>query len=122
VSRSFPILATALLVTGVAVGAEAHALTVPATSSTIISRSSVAAFKDPAPGQSDDVAAKVKAALKANPDLSGPSEALTVTSAAGVVTLEGTVSTPQVRAKIGEAALKVEGVDKLVNKIKLPKN
>jgi len=117
VSRSFPILATAILVTGVAVGAEAHALTVPATASTTVS-----AFKDPATGQSDDVAAKVKAALKANPDLSGPSEALTVTSAGGVVTLEGTVSTPQVRAKIGEAALKVEGVDKLVNKIKLPKN
>jgi len=112
VPRSFSIAVLTLVVAGAAVGAEAHALTVPA----------VSAFKDPATGQSDDVAAKVKAALKANPDVSGPSEALTVTSAGGVVTLEGTVSTPQVRAKIGETALKVEGVDKLVNKIKLPKN
>jgi len=45
-----------------------------------------------------------------------------VTAAGGVVTLEGTAPTPQVRAKIGEAALKVQGVEKLVNKIKLPKN
>ncbi len=71
--------------------------------------------------QADDVAAKVKAALKADADLSGPSESVTVTGAAGVVTLEGTVPTVQLRARIAELAMKVEGVTKLVNKLKLAK-
>ncbi len=71
--------------------------------------------------QADDVAAKVKAALKADPDLSGPSDAVTVTGAAGLVTLEGTVPSVQIRARIAELAMKVEGVTKLVNKLKLAK-
>ena len=71
--------------------------------------------------QADDLAAKVKAALKADPDLAGQSDAVTVTGAAGVVTLEGTVPTVQLRARIGELAMKFEGVTKLVNKLKLAK-
>ena len=120
-SRSFPVVAIALLVAGAAVGAEAHALTAPAVSSTVVSGSFSAYSKSPAP-QGEEVAAKVKEALKADPALNGAGEAVTVTAAGGVVTLEGTVPTVQLRAKIGEAALKVEGVDKLVNKLKLPKN
>ena len=121
-SRSFPFVVLTILVAGAAVGAEAHAVTRPATSSAILSRPFVSAFRGSPAAQSDDVAAKVKAALKADPDVSGQSETVTVTAAAGVVTLEGTVPTVQVRAKIGELALKVEGVDKLVNKLKLAKN
>ena len=122
-SRSFPVFAIALFVAGAAVGAEAHALTAPAASSAIASGSFSSAYgKSPASPQGEEVAAKVKEALKADPALNGAGEAVTVTAAGGVVTLEGTVPTVQVRAKIGEAVLKVEGVDKLVNKLKLPKN
>ncbi len=71
--------------------------------------------------QADDVAAKVKAALKADAELSGPSDAVTISGAAGVVTLEGTVPSVQLRARMGELAMKVEGVTKLVNKLKLAK-
>lgn len=63
----------------------------------------------------------MKAALKADSDLAGQSDAVTVTGAAGVVTLEGTVQTVQLRARIAELAMKVEGVTKLVNKLKLAK-
>lgn len=63
----------------------------------------------------------MKAALKADPDLSAPSEAVTVTGVAGVVTLDGTVPTVQLRARIAELVMKVEGVTKLVNKLKLAK-
>jgi ABC-type phosphate transport system substrate-binding protein len=114
-----PVIAIALFVAGAAVGAEAHALTAPAASSTIVSGSFASAYsKSPAP-QGEEVAAKVKEALKDDPALNGAGESVTVTAAGGVVTLEGTVPTVQLRAKIGEAALKVEGVDKLVNKLKL---
>lgn len=122
VSRSFPVIAIALFVAGAAVGAEAHALTAPAASSAIASGSFSSAYGKSSAPQGEEVAAKVKEALKADPALNGAGEAVTVTAAGGVVTLEGTVPTVQVRAKIGEAALKVEGVDKLVNKLKLPKN
>lgn len=71
--------------------------------------------------QADDLAAQVKAALKAESDLAGQSGAVTVSGAAGVVTLEGTVQTVQLRARIAELAMKVEGVTKLVNKLKLAK-
>lgn len=113
-SRTFPILVVTFLALGV-LGAEANQRTVrPATAS-------VSAFGGVVLAQADDVAAKVKAALKADADLSGPSEAVTVTGAAGVVTLEGTVPTVQLRARIAELAMKVEGVTKLVNKLKLAK-
>ena len=121
-SHSFPIVVATILVAGAAIGAEAHTLTSPAAPSTIVSRSFVSALLGSPATQTDDVAAKVKEALKADPDLSGPSETVTVSAAGGVVTLEGTVPTVQVRAKIGELALKVEGVDKLINKLKLAKN
>jgi len=74
-----------------------------------------------AAAQGDDLAAKVKAALKADPAVGEASDAVTVTAAAGVVTLEGTVPSVQIRAKIAEFAMKVEGVSKLVNKLKLAK-
>ena len=109
-SRSFPVIALALFVTGAA------------TSSTIVPGTIVSAYSKPAAPQSDEMANKVKEALKADASLNGAADAVTVTAAGGVVTLEGTAPTPQVRAKIGEAALKVQGVEKLVNKIKLPKN
>ena len=118
-SRSIPFLFVAVLVAGV-VGAEAHQLTpraVPGVASSI----HVSAVGGAVVAQADDVVAKVKAPLKADADLSAPSEGLTVTGAAGVVTLEGTVPTVQLRARIAELAMKVEGVTKLVNKLKLPK-
>jgi len=108
VSRSFPVIALALFVAGAA--------------SSVVPGSIVSAYSKPAAPQSDEMANKVKEALKADASLNGAADAVTVTAAGGVVTLEGTAPTPQVRAKIGEAALKVQGVEKLVNKIKLPKN
>lgn len=74
-----------------------------------------------AAGQSDDLAAKVKAKLQADPDLASQSSELTVTGAAGIVTLEGTVPSVQIRARIAETVMKVEGVTKVNNKIKLAK-
>lgn len=110
-SRSFPFLVIAVFAVGV-MGAEAHQVTprivAPMYASAVV--------------QAEDLAAKVKSALKADPDLATPSEAVTVVSgAAGVVTLEGTVPTVQLRARIAELAMKVEGVTKLVNKLKLAK-
>ena len=118
-SRSFPILVATILVAG-AMGAEAQP-TRPATPSVFSERALVSAFASSSAAQGEDVAAKVKAALKADPDLGGPSEAVTVTAAGGIVTLEGTVPTVQIRARIAELAMKVEGVTKLVNKLKLAK-
>jgi osmotically-inducible protein OsmY len=115
--RSFPFLVVAVLAVGV-VGAEANQLTprVGVAESSRVSLAGGAAL-----AQAEDVAAKVKAALKADADLSAPSDGVTVTGAAGVVTLEGTVPTVQLRARIAELAMKVEGVTKLVNKLKLAK-
>ena len=69
----------------------------------------------------DDVAAKVKAALAGNADLSAAAAEVTVTAAGNVVTLEGTVPTVQLRAKIAEFVMKIDGVGKLNNKLKLAK-
>lgn len=113
-SRSFPVLVATVLVAG-AVSAQAYPV-----SSSVFARGT-AAFAGMAAAQGDDLAAKVKAALKADADLAGPSDALTITAASGVVTLEGTVPTVQIRAKIGEAVQKVDGVTKLNNKLKLGK-
>ena len=115
--RSFPFLVVAVFVVGV-MGAEASQLTprVAVAESTRVSFVGGVAL-----AQADDVAAKVKAALKADTDLSGPSDGVTVSGAAGVVTLEGTVPTVQLRARIAELAMKVDGVTKLVNKLKLAK-
>ncbi|MEQ1729547.1 MAG: BON domain-containing protein [Vicinamibacterales bacterium] len=105
-SRSFPMLVALFLAVGAfGVSAPVHAS---------VAGNAVLA-------QADDVAAKVKTALKADADLSGPSEGVTVTGAAGLVTLEGTVPSVQLRARIAELAMKVEGVTKLVNKLKLAK-
>lgn len=105
-SRAFPILvATFLAVGALGVSAPVHG----------------SVLGSPVVAQADDLAARVKAALKADPDLAGPSEAVTVTGSAGLVTLEGTVPTVQLRARIAELAMKVEGVTKLVNKLKLAK-
>lgn len=117
-SRSFSILVVTILVGG-GMAAEAHQPRNTATA-TVFSAPRLA-FAGTAVAQGDDVAAKVKAALKADPDLAGPSEGLTVTGSGGVVTLEGTVPTVQIRARIAEFAMKVDGVTKLVNKIKLAK-
>ncbi len=119
-SRSFPVFVATILVAG-AMGAEAHQSTRTAAPSVFSDRASVSAFAGAAAAQSDDVADKVKAALKADPDLSGPSAALSVTGAGGVVTLDGTVPTVQIRARIAELVMKVDGVTKVVNKIKLAK-
>ncbi len=118
-SRSFPMLVATILAAG-AMSAEAHQLR-PITSSVFSTPVQMSAVAGAAAAQSDDVAAKVKAALKADADLGGPSEGLTVTAAGGVVTLEGTVPTVQLRARIAELAMKVDGVSKLVNKLKLAK-
>lgn len=113
--RSFPFLVIAVFSVGV-LGAEAHQVT-PRSATPV----RASAFAGAVLVQADDLAAKVKAALKADPDLSATSEAVTVTGAAGVVTLDGTVPTVQLRARIAELVMKVEGVTKLVNKLKLAK-
>lgn len=111
-SRRFPIFIATVLVAG-AVSAEAHQNFQITPARTLNFAASAA--------QADDVAAKVKAALKADSDLTSVADAINVTGAGGVVTLEGSVPSVQVRAKIGELVLKVEGVTKLVNKLKLAK-
>ena len=108
-TRSFSIFLVGVLVAGV-VSAEAR--TVGAGTSTAYAVSMVA---------QDDIAAKVKAALAGNADLSAAAAELTVTAAGNVVTLEGTVPSVQLRAKIAEFVMKVEGVGKLNNKLKLAK-
>ena len=108
-TRSFSIFLASVLVAGV-VSAEAR--TVGAGTSTAYAVSMVA---------QDDIAAKVKAALAGNADLSAAAAELTVTAAGNVVTLEGTVPSVQLRAKIAEFVMKVEGVGKLNNKLKLAK-
>lgn len=117
-SRSFPIFLATVLVAGV-VRAEAHQSTIRISSPRMVSGSFN--FAASAAAQADDVAAKVKAALKADSELGSTADAITVTGAGGVVTIEGTVPTVQVRAKIGEFVQKVDGVTKLVNKLKLAK-
>lgn len=116
----FPILVATVLATG-AFGAAGHPSTQSAAPSSLPEHSLVSAFAGSAAVQSDDLAAKVKAALKADAATDAAAEAVTVTAASGVVTLEGTVPSVQMRAMIGECALKVDGVTKLVNKLKLPK-
>lgn len=120
-SRSFPVLVATILAVG-AVGAKANQLSSrPATLSAVTECAAhLSALTGPTVAQSD-VVAHVKAALKADPDLGGQSDAVTVTEAGGVVTLEGMVPTVQIRARIAEFVMKVEGVTKLVNKLKVPK-
>ena len=117
-SRSFPIVLVTFLVAG-AMGAQAHQMTRPTTPPVFSTRS--VAFAGALAVQGDDLAAKVKAALEAEPGLGGSSDGVTVNATGGVVTLEGTVPSVQVRAKVGELVLKVEGVTKLNNKLKLAK-
>ena len=118
-SRLLPILVATILAVG-AVGAEAHQLSSRlATARGVTERAAhTSTGAGPASAQSDDVGAKVKAALKADPDLGGPSDAVSVTEAGGVVTLAGTVPTVQIRARIAEFVMKIDGVTRLVNKIK----
>ena len=115
-----PILVTTLLVTG-AFGAEARPSTRFTAPSSLPKLTVVSTFAGSSAVQGDDLAAKVKAALKADPGIDAAGDAVTVTTAGGVVTLEGTADSVQMRAKIGECALKVDGVTKLTNKLKLPK-
>ena len=62
---------------------------------------------------------KVKAQLDTNSDLKGAN--LTVTTAGGVVTLKGTVSSPVLRVKAVELVRTIDGVTKVVQKIDLAK-
>ena len=121
-SRCVPIVIANIFVAA-ALSAEAHPAQLrPTTESLLPSRTvQLTAFSGLSVAQADDVAAKVKARLQADPDLSSHSSEITVTGAAGIVTLEGTVPTAQIRAKIGELVLKTEGVTKVNNKVKLAK-
>ena len=121
-SRLFPILVATILAVG-AVGADAYQLSPrPAMLSGVTERAAhVSALAGPTLAQSEELVAKVKAALKADPDLGGQSDTVSVTDAGGVVTLEGTVPNVQIRAKIAEFVMKVEGVTRLANKLKVPK-
>lgn len=117
-SGRIPVFLFTILST-VAVGAEARQATL-VSSSTASSHAAYAVTAGFSAAQ-DDVAAKVKAALKADAELGSQSDAVTVTGTGGVVTIEGTVPSVQVRAKIAEFTMKVDGVTKLVNKLKLAK-
>ena len=88
-----------------------------ASPATLITSSSTAAIGV----AQDDVAAKVKAALQADPELGSQAQAITVTGEGGLITLEGTAPSVQVRAKIGEFVKKMDGVTKVTNKMKLAK-
>jgi osmotically-inducible protein OsmY len=70
--------------------------------------------------KADDLAAKVKAALDAEPELKG--HTITVKAEKETVTLEGEVTSVIARAKAGEVALKIDGVKKVNNKVKLAKS
>jgi osmotically-inducible protein OsmY len=120
-SRLLPVLVATILAVG-AVGAEAHQLTSRfAAPWGVTERAAHTSAPAGSTTQSDDLVAKVKAALKADPDLGGPSDAVSITEAAGVVTLAGTAPTVQIRARLAEFVMKIDGVTKLVNKIKLAK-
>lgn len=114
--RYVPVLVTSMLAVG-SLNAAANPSVIRSTS---IVPSTITAFAVSAAAQ-DDIAGKVKAALKADADLGAQADAVTVTAAGNVVTLEGTVPTVQIRAKIAEFVMKVDGVGKLVNKLKLAK-
>jgi osmotically-inducible protein OsmY len=66
-----------------------------------------------------DVAAKVKGQIDASAEFKDLG--VTVAAAGGVVTLQGVVPSPLVRAKIGELAKGTEGVSKVNNKLTLEK-
>jgi osmotically-inducible protein OsmY len=122
-SRYVPILTTAFFVAA-ALSAEAHSPRPRPATGLVLSDSSrqLTAFTGLSSAQeTDDVAAKVKARLQADPDLGSHSSEVTVTGAAGIVTLEGTVPTVQIRARIAELVMKTEGVTKVNNKMKLAK-
>jgi osmotically-inducible protein OsmY len=65
----------------------------------------------------EDLASAVKARLDADPELKGSN--LTVTAAANVVTLRGTLASPVVRLKAVEITKATQGVGKVVNKINI---
>lgn len=109
--RSFPIVVATVFVVGAA-SAQAREINRSFVSAPAYAVSMVA---------QDDLVAKVKAALAGNADLSAAAADVTVTAAGNAVTLEGTVPTVQLRAKIAEFVMKVEGVGKLNNKLKLAK-
>lgn len=114
--RFVPVLATTMLAVG-SMNAAANPSTVRSSS---FVPSATTAFAASTVAQ-DDIAAKVKAALKADADLGAQADAVTVTAAGNIVTLEGTVPSVQIRAKIAEFVMKIDGVGKLQNKLKLAK-
>ena len=122
-SRHVPIVITAIFVAA-AVSAEAHppqaraasGLVLPAGQIQLTPFTGLSAAQD-----ADDVAAKVKARLQADPDLGSHSSEVTITGSGGLVTLEGTVPTVQIRARIAELVMKTDGVTKVNNKMKLAK-
>jgi osmotically-inducible protein OsmY len=122
-SRHVPIVITAIFVVA-AVSAEAFPQQPrPATGAVLptgtVQRTAFAGLS--AAQEADDVAAKVKARLQADPDLGSHSSEVTVTGSGGLVTLEGTVPTVQIRARIAELVMKTDGVTKVNNKMKLAK-
>lgn len=121
-SRSFPILVASILAAS-AIGAQAHQLSSPhATLWDLTERTAHGSVSaGPTLAQSDEIVDKVKAALKADPDLGGQSDGVSISESRGVMTLEGTVPSVQVRARIGELVMKVDGVTRLANKLKVAK-
>jgi osmotically-inducible protein OsmY len=67
----------------------------------------------------ENLASAVKARLDAEPELKGSN--ITVTAAADVVTLKGTLASPVVRLKAVEITKATQGVGKVVNKINIKK-
>ena len=122
-SGRFPIVVSAIVVTA-ALSAEAHSLRSGPTSGLVLAagQSQLEAFTGLSSVQvADDVTAKVKARLQADPDLGSHSSEVTITGSGGLVTLEGTVPSVQIRARIAELVMKTDGVTKVNNKMKLIK-
>lgn len=66
-----------------------------------------------------DITAKIKAQIDAEAELKGSD--ITVTTTSGLVTLNGSISSPVLRAKVGELTKATPGVTNVNNKIKLSK-
>jgi len=85
-----------------------------------VSTSVSAATAQAAESASDPaITSKVKAAIDADAELKGAN--VTVATSGGVVTLQGTMASAVTRLKLVEKARAVEGVAKVVNKVKIGK-
>lgn len=68
---------------------------------------------------SDDITRAVKDAFSSNRDLASFSPSISVKNDNGIITLSGTVDTPQTKAQFASTAASVPGVKQVVNNIQV---